>query len=841
VLAAPWYRVRATFGRRWPGYLAIVLLIGLVGGVAMASIAGARRTQSSFPAYLAATDASDLQFESSLTGSGGFSLTNLSAKLARLPLVEHVASSPDLLVTPTGPNGKAIKSAFNDDDVAEIGSEGGMYITQDAVTVAEGHLADPKSADQMVATAEAARLSGWHVGETVHFGAYTLAQANQPTFTPLTEEPAMHFSAKLVGLVVFSSQIANDDVDRFPTSILLTPALTAKLHSSALYPAYGLRLKGGSHSVSEVEREIVTALPPDSTYSFHVTSVVEGEVERATKPEAIALGVFGIIAALAALFIAGQAISRRIWANDEDLDVLRSLGADKATMTADAVLGPLGAVLLGALFAIGVAIALSPLMPIGPARQVDPTPGIAFDWTVLLGGFVVLSLGLGALTVVLASRRATRRYGARQESGRHSSVVEAGARAGLPEPVLAGLRFSLERGRGRTAVPVRSALTGAVLAVTVVVATVTFGSSLGTLDSHPALYGWNWTYAINSPGTDDVPPVVGRLLDRDPNVAAWTGYTFANVQINRLTVPVLLTEAHARLTPPILSGHALDANGQIVLGAATIAALHKKVGDTVMVSYGAPKDAPVYVPPTPLVIVGTATMPAIGVSGHLHPSMGTGALLPTGLEPAAFKKALTQPDPNLNGPIIDVVRLKSGVSPTSGRRSLQRIVAAADKVMAADPNGAGDTYALLPVQRPAEIVNYQSTGATPALLAAGLATGAVVALALTLAASVRRRRRDLALLKTFGFTQRQLAAAVAWQASVAAVIGIVVGLPVGIILGRWLWTLFARAIYAVPSPSVPVAQVGLVALGTFVLAILASIIPGRIAARTPTAMVLRAE
>jgi hypothetical protein len=46
-------------------------------------------------------------------------------------------------------------------------------------------------------------------------------------------------------------------------------------------------------------------------------------------------------------------------------------------------------------------------------------------------------------------------------------------------------------------VPVRSALLGAVLAVAVVVATVTFGSSLGTLDSHPALYGWNWTYAFH--------------------------------------------------------------------------------------------------------------------------------------------------------------------------------------------------------------------------------------------------------------------------------------------------------------------------------------------------------
>ncbi len=667
------------------------------------------------------------------------------------------------------------------------------------------------------------------------------SRPRQAAFDPLTGEPSQRFSARLVGIVVFSSQVVDDDVDRFPTTVLMTPALTRYVSASATYPTYGLRLDTGNLAVPSVEREIIDALPPGSTYSFHLTSVVEGQVERATKPEAIALAVFGVIAGLAALLIGAQAISRRLWANREDLDVLRSLGADTPTMAADAMLGPLCAVLLGALLAMGIAVAVSPLMPIGPASQVDPSPGMAFDWTVLLSGLAVLNLGLGGLTIVLAYRGATQRDLGRRESVRRSGVVDVAARSGLPEPALAGLRFSLERGRGRTAVPVRSALLGAVLAVAVVVATLTFGSSLATLDSHPALYGWNWSYAINSPGSDNVPPAVGHLLSRDPEVAAWTGYTFANVQINGLTVPVLLTQAHADLGPPILTGHAVDANNQLVLGSATLAALHEKVGDTVMVSYGAPKDAPVYVPPSPMVIVGTATMPAIGLSGHLHPSMGTGALLPTGLEPAAFKRALTQPDPNLNGPIIDVVRLKSGVTPAAGRASLQRIVADADKVMAADPNGQGDTYTLLSVQRPAEIVNYQSTGATPALLAIGLAAGALVALGLTLAASVRRRRRDLALLKTFGFTQRQLAAAVAWQASVVAVIGILVGVPVGIIAGRWLWILFADAIDAVPYPSVSVVDVLLVGLGTLVLALLAALVPGRMAARTPTALVLRAE
>lgn len=138
-------------------------------------------------------------------------------------------------------------------------------------------------------------------------------------------------------------------------------------------------------------------------------------------------------------------------------------------------------------------------------------------------------------------------------------------------------------------------------------------------------------------------------------------------------------------------------------------------------------------------------------------------------------------------------------------------------------------------------MNYQSTGATPGILAAGLAVGAVVALGLTLASSVRRRRRDFALLKTLGFTRAQLAVTVVWQASVAAFVGIVVGVPLGIALGRWLWDLFARGIYAVPEASVPVAQVVLVAVGALVLANVVAVIPGRIAARTRTALTLRAE
>jgi hypothetical protein len=41
VLRVAWYRLRATFGRRWGGYLSLVLLIGLIGRVAVGAGAAA--------------------------------------------------------------------------------------------------------------------------------------------------------------------------------------------------------------------------------------------------------------------------------------------------------------------------------------------------------------------------------------------------------------------------------------------------------------------------------------------------------------------------------------------------------------------------------------------------------------------------------------------------------------------------------------------------------------------------------------------------------------------------------------------------------------------------------
>ena len=115
-----------------------------------------------------------------------------------------------------------------------------------------------------------------------------------------------------------------------------------------------------------------------------------------------------------------------------------------------------------------------------------------------------------------------------------------------------------------------------------------------------------------------------------------------------------------------------------------------------------------------LTIVGTATMPTVGLSQGLHTSMGTGALVSNQLlGPLAAGCA--------GPPGMAFVRLRNGVSAAAGLASVQRAASGASQALAATPASYpchGDTLTVLPVQHPAQISNYRTMSATPALLAA---------------------------------------------------------------------------------------------------------------------------
>jgi len=148
---------------------------------------------------------------------------------------------------------------------------------------------------------------------------------------------------------------------------------------------------------------------------------------------------------------------------------------------------------------------------------------------------------------------------------------------------------------------------------------------------------------------------------------------------------------------------------------------------------------------------------------------------------------------------------------------------------------------VVPASGRGEVPTLGRIAQVPLALAALLAVLAALTLAQTLVTSVRRRRRDLAILKTLGFVQRQVRGAVAWQATALAVVSLVLGLPLGLGLGRWSWTAFADGIGVIPAVAVGALPLALTAIGTVALANVVAAVPARLAARTRPAAILRSE
>src|SRR5262249_38072587 len=101
---------------------------------------------------------------------------------------------------------------------------------------------------------------------------------------------------------------------------------------------------------------------------------------------------------------------------------------------------------------------------------------------------------------------------------------------------------------------------------------------------------------------------------------------------------------------------------------------------------------------------------------------------------------------------------------------------------------------------PPEVRDLSGATSLPLALACVLMLLRCGTIAHTLLPSVRQRRRELAVLKTLGFVSRQVRATVAWQATAIAGVGLIVGLPLGLIAGRWAWLLFAGHAAIVPVP-----------------------------------------
>ena len=262
-------------------------------------------------------------------------------------------------------------------------------------------------------------------------------------------------------------------------------------------------------------------------------------------------------------------------------------------------------------------------------------------------------------------------------------------------------------------------------------------------------------------------------------------------------------------------------------------ALGARIGQTVRATVGWATGHPGPATQHLLRVTGTVVLPDFGQSGlSSDTDLGNGAVVsPTLLSaPSDLPGCTTARDTCYS---LLLFRYRPGTD-----------TAAAGTVLLATAAKAGCPYGSCTVtadQRPGDIKNYAAIRDTPLTLAAVLGVLAVGTLAHVLLTGVRRRRRDLAVLKTLGFTRGQVLRTVAWEASALAAAALVVGIPLGVIAGRVGWALFANATGIASHATVNVPLVLLAIPATLLLANVIAAWPGWAAARLRPAQVLRTE
>jgi ABC-type antimicrobial peptide transport system permease subunit len=823
-----WLALRADMRRRWPALLSLALLLGLIGGVVLTAAAGARRTDTAYPRLLTWANASQVDIVPENTGFTGY-----YTALARLPHITATTtvSFYNVVLSPRNPGMVNLMSS----------PDGAMGVSVDRVKILAGRLYDPKAPGQVMIDQRLASTEHLTPGSTLSLYGVPSAPSGAPEYNK-----AVTLTFRVSAIVVFDDEIVpTGSNNALPTALVSSPftATTAAANLSAGDEAAVRLQPGASQTAFTSAAETLAKRYPGTgnIITFPLSDQVNA-TERDIRPEAVALAVFAGLAGLIALAVIGQLLSRQLALDAAEFPVLRALGVQRATLVTLS-LARLGIVTVtGAIVAVAIAIAASPLMPIGPARLAEPHPGVEVNLAILGAGFAAIALL--PLAVLLppawrAARQTQGPLGVADPTDRQSRPSRLAAALTHTGSVTggAGVAMAFEPGHGRTAVPVRSALVGSVIAVAALAAAAVFGASLIGLVSTQHDYGQNWIQEIDfNFGTAS--PTEGTQMAQA--ITALDGYAAGNygqLTIDGKVVPAIgLNPVRGTGYLTLLAGRAPTAPDEIAVGAQTLRTIGARLGQTITVtvnqdSSGGPG------PAHRMRVVGIAVLPAFSRGGFAPTGLGTGAVLPASVLSAGTREATTDSPCRPGGLCYNffLLRYKPGTDLAAEAATITSHLRA---------SGCPVGSCIIPAvadQRPGDIKNYASIRDTPLALAVVLAVLAIGTLAHVLLTGVRRRRRDLALLKTLGFTRRQVLATVAWEASAFAAVALLIGLPLGVVAGRWAWSVFASTAGVSTAATVPIATVLLIIPATLLAANLIAAAPGWEAARLRPALVLRTE
>jgi FtsX-like permease family len=813
-MAVVWVLAWARLRGRWRTLLGLTVLLGVASGAVMVAAIGVRRTQTAYPRLLEATRYADAQF---LFEGLSEEDPRLIDGLRRLPQVADLGLQSVALVAPDMPGEPSEFPPFTRLATRFVGLmsvDGRAGWTVNRPLILAGRRPDPGRSEEVGLSESLARRWRVRPGDTIRLRALAPDQLRRA----LTGKRVIPAGPALT-LTVVAIQRLPDDLLTDPQIegfVSLTPAFYRTYRDRiAHFPAEPqIRLKRGHADVwafweAAGPLSYKLANNPGQVSGTGVAFGVADDIEQGIRAEAVALTLFAALAALAALVVIGQTLTRELSLAMTGHETLRALGMSRAQLFTATML-PVGLVgALGGLVGAGLAVMASPLTPIGLARQAEPARGLSVHLAGI-GIGIVATLGLILAWTAVPAWRLARVRPEEQAVGRagaSSTLANAAARAGLPPSAVAGLRLVLEQGRGPTAVPVRTTLVGVTAGIVALAAALTFTASLDRLLDTPRLYGWNFDaiafdWTLDEPSSRRPPQ-----LASNPHVGSFSAVYVYAVMIDGWSVTAAAIDtADGQVFPTIVEGHEPRGPDEVVIGTYTLRQLGRRLGQTVQV-----RDAR----PTNMRIVGrTALLPGMDIAA-------AGAILTL--------EGLQRLEPNpKNGDGVFYIRYAPDADPAAALRSLQR------------PSSDVQQDVQLP-RPPIDVENLGRVGNLPPILAGLLALLAAAALTHLLVTSIRRRRRDLAILKTLGFVRGQVSATVAWQATTVAVVALLVGVPLGVALGRWSWTLLMDRIGLGAEPVIPHLALLAGALATVLVANLLAAWPGWVAARTRPAVTLRAE
>jgi hypothetical protein len=782
---------RADLRRRRASLALLAVLVALVTTAVLGTTAGARRSASAVDRLLEGTAARDAR-----VGVFGRDIPDeLRERILAIDGVRDVGIASSTLA--------GVETDF--DALIVVSPDNSIFERIDRPVVLEGRMPDVDDPHELVLNELAAAQLGVHTGDRIEVPTFAAGDTEVLTSGgdwPGFRGPVADF--EVVGVVRLPDDLVGSSKDSTPM-LVATPAFLEQSRSEVAWLGTLASVTLDDQTAVEELRALADDYSAEGVESWAGTIDDDwgSGVRDAIDVIVVALTAAAVVAAIAGLMAVGQATSRQMARRREEVSVGWVLGFTRHQNALAIALPAAISVMLGAALGAMGAFAVSGWFPLAVARRAEIDPGPAVDLPVLAGGFVAVTLFGSAWTYFIA-RRVTRR----SPAGR-PTVSGLGRWVGkrARPPVRVGVDRALGTGVRQQRVTGRVAIAGAAMGAGGVVAVLVLAASLQTALDRPEWWGWTWTAKPELLDPSRADEIVEALADEESVAAAGIlERGSVEVESRRITATALRT-THGELALSLAEGRLPVSDAEVAVGAETLDDLGVDIGGLVRArTLGGDTGA--------LRVVGRVAVP---LTDNLVP--GTGMVV----TPERLATLAPEVEREL------VLRYADGADVTGLE---QRLL---DEYQL-DSSGA---YAR--PHPPSRLSNLDEAVELLPALAAFFVVLAALALLHGLVISTREHRSEFGVLAALGLRRAQNRSVVGWQGIATVALGVVAGVPAGVLVGRAVWNLLVRNVGMLDMPTVPWLAVALTAIAAIVIAAALSWSVGRFFVRGRPAELLRAE